>query len=93
MLAKLQTTDVDLDAATAVLEREGVASFSDSYQQLLDCIQNRGHISQTGLEAHVEDLDSRYEVQIVTDHPALAFSVLEREAVRVRQDGGEGLSR
>ncbi len=41
VLAKLQTADVDLDAVTAVLEREGVASFCDSYHQLLDCITEK----------------------------------------------------
>jgi transaldolase len=41
VLDKLQTADVDLDAITTVLEREGVASFCDSYHQLLDCITEK----------------------------------------------------
>jgi transaldolase len=32
---------VDLAAITAELEREGVASFCDSYHQLLDCIDSK----------------------------------------------------
>jgi hypothetical protein len=31
----------DLDAMTLVLEREGVQSFCDSYDQLLDCIEGK----------------------------------------------------
>jgi hypothetical protein len=31
----------DLDAVTLVLEREGVQSFCDSYDQLLDCIEGK----------------------------------------------------
>ena len=41
VLAKLQTADVDLDAITTVLEREGVASFCDAYHQLLACITDK----------------------------------------------------
>jgi transaldolase len=41
VLDKLQSAGVDLDAITTVLEREGVASFCDSYNQLLDCITEK----------------------------------------------------
>jgi hypothetical protein len=37
----LHAAGVDLDAITATLEREGVASFCDSYHQLLDCITEK----------------------------------------------------
>jgi hypothetical protein len=40
VLAKLQTADVDLDAVTAVLEREG-ASFCDSSTSCSDCITEK----------------------------------------------------
>jgi transaldolase len=32
---------IDLGTVTAELEREGVQSFCDSYQQLLDCIERK----------------------------------------------------
>jgi hypothetical protein len=32
---------VELPTVTAELEREGVASFCDSYRELLDCIQTK----------------------------------------------------
>jgi hypothetical protein len=32
---------IDLGAVTAALEREGVESFCDSYNQLLDCIESK----------------------------------------------------
>lgn len=41
MLADLQTAGVDLDLITSALEREGVASFCDSYHQLLECITEK----------------------------------------------------
>jgi transaldolase len=41
VLAQLPDHDVDLDAITSALEREGVASFCDSYHQLLDCIAEK----------------------------------------------------
>jgi transaldolase len=41
VLAQLPNSGVDLDAITSTLEREGVASFCDSYHQLLDCIAEK----------------------------------------------------
>jgi transaldolase len=38
-LDAIAVAGVDLDQITAELEREGVRSFRDSYQQLLDCIE------------------------------------------------------
>jgi transaldolase len=38
-LAAAATAGIDLPAITAELEREGVRSFCDSYNQLLDCIE------------------------------------------------------
>lgn len=41
VIAQLPDHGVDLDAITSALEREGVASFCDSYHQLLDCITEK----------------------------------------------------
>ena len=41
VLAAAGRAGVDLDRITAELEREGVASFCDSYHQLLDCIESK----------------------------------------------------
>ncbi len=41
VLAAAGKAGVDLDRITAELEREGVASFCDSYRQLLDCIEGK----------------------------------------------------
>jgi transaldolase len=41
VIAQLPNSGVDLDAITTTLEREGVASFCDSYHQLLDCIDDK----------------------------------------------------
>ena len=41
VLAAAGRAGVDLDRITAELEREGVASFCDSYRQLLDCIESK----------------------------------------------------
>ncbi|MGQ0805302.1 MAG: hypothetical protein ACT4PI_15740, partial [Actinomycetota bacterium] len=41
VITRLPEAGVDLDAITSALEREGVASFCDSYQQLLDCITEK----------------------------------------------------
>ena len=41
MLADAQTAGVDLTSITDELEREGVQSFCDSYDQLLDCIDTK----------------------------------------------------
>jgi transaldolase len=41
VITQLPDHDVDLDAITSALEREGVASFCDSYHQLLDCIAEK----------------------------------------------------
>jgi transaldolase len=38
-LGRAESEGIDLAAITADLEREGVRSFSDSYQELLDCIE------------------------------------------------------
>jgi len=38
-LAALRALDIDLDAITAELEREGVASFADSWQKLLEGVR------------------------------------------------------
>jgi transaldolase len=38
-LGRAEEAGIDLDAITADLEREGVRSFCDSYQELLDCIE------------------------------------------------------
>jgi transaldolase len=40
-ITQLPDRGVDLDAITSALEREGVASFCDSYHQLLDCIAEK----------------------------------------------------
>jgi transaldolase len=40
-LADAALAGIDLDAVTAALEREGVQSFCDSYQELLDCIEGK----------------------------------------------------
>jgi transaldolase len=40
-LADAVAAEVDLQAVTAGLEREGVRSFCDSYHQLLDCIEGK----------------------------------------------------
>jgi hypothetical protein len=39
ILARAVDSGVDLATVTAELEREGIASFRDSYRELLDCIQ------------------------------------------------------
>jgi transaldolase len=41
MLARAGATGIDLEAITTELEREGVRSFCDSYQELLDCIESK----------------------------------------------------
>src|SRR5882672_1282337 len=46
---------------------------------LLQGIENRGQISQTGLEADVEYGRTRGEVEIVVNHPAFALCVLKSE--------------
>jgi transaldolase len=38
-LRRARETGIDLDTVTSELEREGVRSFCDSYQELLDCIE------------------------------------------------------
>ena len=40
-LVDAERAGIDLDAATAELEREGVRSFCDSYHQPLDCIESK----------------------------------------------------
>ena len=40
-LVEAATVGIDLSAVTAELERDGVRSFCDSYQQLLDCIDGK----------------------------------------------------
>jgi transaldolase len=40
-LADAARAEIDLDAVTVTLEREGVRSFCDSYHELLDCIEGR----------------------------------------------------
>ena len=40
-LGRSEDAGIDLAAITAQLEREGVRSFSNSYQQLLDCIETK----------------------------------------------------
>jgi len=40
-LAEAASAGIDLDRVTSELEREGVQSFCDSYQQLLDCIEGK----------------------------------------------------
>jgi transaldolase len=48
-LTDAHAAGIDLDAATAELEREGVQSFCDSYHQLLDCIEGKlGAMSPAG---------------------------------------------
>ena len=51
VLEELTTTGVDLNAITTALEREGVASFCDSYHQLLDCIAEQAEHLGTPIEA------------------------------------------
>lgn len=41
LIDEAATAGLDLDRITAELEREGVASFCDSYHQLLACIQSK----------------------------------------------------
>ena len=41
MLRRAEDAGVDLDAITAELEREGVRSFCDSYEELLACIETK----------------------------------------------------
>ena len=41
VLAAVGAEEVDLDAITAELEHEGVRAFSDSYAELLQCIEGR----------------------------------------------------
>ena len=41
VLADAADSGLDVAALTAELEREGVGSFSDSYQELLDCIEGK----------------------------------------------------
>jgi transaldolase len=40
-LANAHAAGIELDTITAELEREGVQSFCDSYDQLLHCIQTK----------------------------------------------------
>jgi transaldolase len=46
-LSDAQAAGIDLDCLTAELEHEGVRSFSDSYQQLIACIETK--LAQPGL--------------------------------------------
>jgi transaldolase len=48
-LSDAQAAGVDLDSITVALEHEGVRSFSDSYQQLIACIETK--LSDPGLAA------------------------------------------
>jgi transaldolase len=48
-LRRAQEADIDLDAITAQLEREGVRSFCDSYHQLVACIETK--VQATDLSA------------------------------------------
>jgi transaldolase len=41
ILTQAQRDGIDLSAITRVLEREGVRSFCDSYDDLLDCIRTK----------------------------------------------------
>jgi transaldolase len=41
ILRRVEEAGVDLTAVTAELEHEGVRSFCDSYQELLDCIESK----------------------------------------------------
>jgi transaldolase len=41
ILAQAADSGIDLSTVTAELEREGVASFCDSYREQLDCIQTK----------------------------------------------------
>lgn len=41
VLDQLSAHEIDLDAVTAQLEREGVESFTDSHDQMLACIDER----------------------------------------------------
>ena len=52
VLEELTNTGVDLDVITTALEREGVASFCDSYHQLLDCIADKADHLGTPINAH-----------------------------------------
>ncbi len=47
VLAQLPAASVDLDAITSTLERQGVASFCDSYHQLLNCIAEKANETST----------------------------------------------
>jgi transaldolase len=40
-LRRARDAGIDLEAVTAELEREGVRSFCDSYQDLLGCIETK----------------------------------------------------
>jgi transaldolase len=51
-LRRARQAGIDLDAVTRELERDGVRSFCDSYQELLDCIDSK-------LQATVSAADSR----------------------------------
>jgi transaldolase len=49
-LSRAEDAGIDLAAITADLEREGVRSFCDSYQELLDCIETKlGRVAPAGL--------------------------------------------
>jgi transaldolase len=52
VLDELPATGVDLDAITSALEREGVASFCDSYHDLLDCIADKAISLGMPVEPH-----------------------------------------
>jgi transaldolase len=56
LLRQLAETGVDLDAITVDLERKGVESFSDSYAELLDCIEAR--IAHLQADIHAVALSS-----------------------------------
>jgi len=51
VLDELTATGVDLDAITSALEHEGVASFCDSYHQLLDCLADKAASLGTPIDA------------------------------------------
>lgn len=52
VLDELTTAGVDLDDITTRLERDGVASFCDSYHQLLACIADRAAGLGTPIDTH-----------------------------------------